>query len=270
MTKVEEIITKMEEFAPKYLAEDWDPVGLSIGSKAQRVKKMLVALDFDANTLEEAKKNEVDFILTHHPGIFSSLKTLNEEDPRRRQYIDLIRSEISLYSAHTNVDAAENGMNDWLAEELGLEKPYQIMQNSYEDELGKLYGMGRVASLEKPLSMEEVVRKVKKAYAVNGVRISNTASQDKIKKVAILGGSGEKYYQEALKHGADLYITGDISYHGGQDMIRDGLSFIDPGHYIENIFVKKMTAILKKWNQEENWGIKILASEKQKDVFKFK
>lgn len=269
MTKVVEIIDKIEDFAPKYLAEDWDPIGLSIGSKDQVVKKMMVALDLDENTLKEAKEKDIDFIFTHHPAIFNSLKTLNEEDPRRKEYIDLIRSEISLYSAHTNIDAAENGMNDWLAEAIGLEKPYEIMDIAYEDSNGKIYGMGRIASLKNPLTISELIKKVKTNYSVKTLRSSNFTMDNKISKIAILGGSGEKYYQQAIDLGAELYITGDISYHGAQDMMRDGLAFIDPGHFIEKIFVEKMTDKLQKWNKEEDWSIEIIPAQSQKDVFKF-
>ena len=269
MTKVIEIIDKIEDFAPKYLAEDWDPIGLSIGSKDQVVKKMMVALDLDENTLKEAKEKNIDFIFTHHPAIFNSLKTLNEEDSRRKEYIDLIRSEISLYSAHTNIDAAENGMNDWLAEAIGLEKPYEIMDIAYEDSNDSIYGMGRVASLEKPLTMPALIKKVKESFSIESLRYSNITTESKLSKIAILGGSGEKYYKQAIDLEAELYITGDISYHGAQDMMRDGLAFIDPGHFIENIFVEKMTEKLKKWNKEENWSIEIIPAKSQKDVFKF-
>lgn len=361
MTKVGQITKKIEEFAPTHLAEDWDPIGLSIGTREQPVRKMMVALDLDSDTLKEAQEKDIDFIFTHHPAIFGSLKTLNEEDNRRKDYIELIRSEISLYSAHTNIDAAENGMNDWLAEAIGLEKPYQLMDFSYGNSFkkltyyiareevevnlhaldkitagelsncnqalyseegiksitntefsqgedfkieliipeifvekimyklfdwhgkaspnfyltaiekeGKSFGMGRVGLLKESLSMKDLVKKVKKAYSVDHLRISNMKLNKKIKKVAVLGGSGEKYYQQALAQDADVYITGDISYHGAQDMMREGLAFIDPGHFIENIFVGKMTSMLKEWNEEENWKIDIIPSTKQEDVFKFK
>lgn len=362
MTTVEEIISRIEEFAPRYLAEDWDPIGLSIGSKNQKVNKMMIALDLDANTLKEAKEKKIDFIFTHHPAIFSSLKTLNEEDNRREEYIQLIRSGISLYSAHTNIDAADNGMNDWLAEAIGLEKPYHLMDFSYEDSFkmltlylseeerektigkidemtagelreynprlynvgevkpdsraelwnlaedektemivpndliddvianlykiysdkvpdfyltpiekqGKSYGIGRVGSLKEGLSINAVIEKVKVAYSIPDLRVANVDLNKKVQKIAILGGSGEKYYKQAQAEGAELYITGDISYHGAQDIIREGLAFIDAGHFIENIFVKEMTELLKKWNQEENWDIEIVPSTRQKDVFKFK
>lgn len=360
MTTVQEIIAKIEEFAPTHLAEDWDLIGLSIGSRQQKVDKMLVALDLDANTLKEAKEKEVDFIFTHHPAIFSPLKTLNEEDSRRNEYIQLIRSDISLYSAHTNVDAAENGMNDWLTDAIGLEKPYQLLDFSYKhafklltvhtsryeftqllerlavsddgglrihnsslynieekidvrvldavslnekfelilpdylvgkaiavlfelsgenppnyflteiEKQGKSYGIGRVGSFEKSVSINELIERVKDAYSIPTVRTANIDLNQKVQRIAILGGSGEKYYKQALAQGADLYITGDISYHSAQDMIREGLPFIDPGHFIENIFVKKMTEKLNTWKEIEKWPIEIIPSTAQKDVFKFK
>lgn len=360
MITVAEIISKIEEFAPPHLAEDWDPIGLSVGNRDQKVKKMMVALDLDANTLKEAKEKNVDFIFTHHPAIFSPLKTLNEEDRRRKEYIELIRSSISLYSAHTNVDAADNGMNDWLAEAIGLEQPYELMDFSYEhsfkkltlygerqklaqtiqvldkltggalreynpilirangeklvetseltmqgeklelimpdylvgivlgklyeidlenradfhltaiEKQGKSYGIGRVGSLKESLSIQTLIERVKKAYSAPNLRTANMDLDKKVQRIAVLGGSGEKYYKQALAQGADLYITGDITYHGAQDMIREGLAFIDPGHFIENIFVEKMTEMLKVWNQEEKWGIEVIPSTKQKDVFRFK
>lgn len=371
MTTVKDITNKIEQFAPKHLAEDWDPIGLSFGSFDKNVEKVLVALDLDANTLKEAKEKNVDFIFTHHPAIFRALDTLNEMDSRRKEYVELIRADIALYSAHTNIDAAENGMNDWLAEALKLEQPFEVLDTSYQSDLkllvlytpfeeaanmraelhqigagqvgdyknvsytsqgtghfipqseanptigennepeeveeervemlfpshllgkivqtiynrhpyeepvyhildigkkDKTYGIGRIGNLKTPATFDEIIEKVKEAFQVPHIRHANMEVDKKIKRVAILGGSGEKYYPQALSKDADLYITGDISYHGAQDMIREGLPFIDAGHFIENIFVQRMTEILETWKQEEQWKIEILPAQTQEDVFKF-
>lgn len=371
MTTVKDITKKIEQFAPKYLAENWDPIGLSFGSYDKEVEKVLIALDFDANTLKEAKQHKVDLLVTHHPAIFRPLDTLNEMDARRKEYIDLIRADIALYSAHTNIDATENGMNDWLAESLGLEQPYEILDTSYQSDLkllvlytpfenavemraalhqagagqvgeyknvsytsqghghfipqseanptigdknepeeveeervemlfpnhllGKIvqtiyekhpyeepvyhildigkkekaYGIGRIGNLKKPISFNEIIENVKETFQLPSVRHANMEIEKKMKRVAILGGSGEKYFSKALEKDADIFITGDISYHGAQDMIREGLPFIDAGHFIENIFVKEMTEKFESWKQEENWAIEIIPAQSQKDVFKF-
>jgi len=372
MTTVEDITERIEQFAPKHLAEDWDPIGLAFGSSQQEVKRMLVALDLDQNTLKEAKEKNVDFIFTHHPSIFSSLDTLNGHDARRREYLELIRANIALYSAHTNVDAADDGMNDWLAEALNLEKPYEVIDTAYQSELkllvlysplneaqdlrqslhkigagnvgdyhnvsytqtgkghftpgeaadpaigdnnksevvseeriemlfpkhllhkviqtvyqkhpyeepvfhildvgkkDKTYGIGRVGSLKEPQLFSEVIDKVKEALDIPAVRVPNVSADKMIEKVAVLGGSGADYYKQALARNANVYVTGDISYHQAQDMIRDGLLFIDAGHFIEQIFVEKMTGKLKAWKKAENWSIDIIPAQSQIDVFNFK
>lgn len=371
MTTVRDITSRIEQFAPKNLAEEWDPIGLSFGSFDNKVNKVLVALDFDKNTLKEAKEKDVDLIFTHHPAIFSALKTLNSHDSRRSEYLELIRSDIALYSAHTNIDSAENGMNDWLAKAIDLKEPYDILETGYQSELKLLalytpledaermrdvlhsvgagqvgdysnvsytatgmgrfkpesnasptigeegkteevkeervemlfpshllgrileaiyknhpyeepvyhildigkkdkdYGLGRLGEFEDAITLEEAIIKVKKAFNLEKVRSANIELDHKIKKVAILGGSGEKYYKQALSKQADLYVTGDISYHGAQDMIRDGLPFIDAGHFIENIFTEKMTEILNQWNKEEEWNVEFIPATSQEDVFKF-
>lgn len=370
MTTIRDITNRIEAFAPKHLAEDWDPIGLSFGSYDKQVKKVMVALDLDKKTLKEAQDKEVDFIFTHHPTIFKSINTLNEHDSRRKDYIDLIRSDIALYSAHTNLDSTLGGMNDWLAEAIGLEGPYQVLDSSYHsvlkllvlytplddakrmrevlhqvgagqvgdyrnvsytlngighftpenkanptigeqnraeeveeerlevlfpadlqsnliraiyqnhpyeepvfhildiDKKDKEFGIGRIGNLPESQMLAEIITKVKNVFNLSHVRIGNTEVDQMIQRVAIVGGSGEGYYKQALNKQADLYITGDISYHGAQDMIRDGLSFIDAGHFIENIFTEKMTAILKKWNEEECWNIEVIPASSQEDVFK--
>lgn len=372
MTTVKEIVDYIETFAPPSLAEDWDPIGLAFGSYNQKVNKMMVALDLDTKTLKEAQEKNVDFIFTHHPPIFGSIHTLNEHDTRRKEYIDLIKSNISVYAAHTNIDMAENGMNDWLVNALSLEEPIEVldttMETSYkllvlyspiEDadsvrkalhkngagqigdytdvsynsrgtgrftpsptanptigyankaeevleerievlvpesiigqmiqtiyevhpyeepvfhlfDIGKKdkeFGLGRIGSLAEPITIEALIERVKEAYHVPFVRYANMDLRKKVKKIAIIGGSGEKYYKKALEKEVDLFITGDVSYHGAQDMIRDGLPFIDPGHFIENIFVEQMTSEITKWKEEENWSLTILPATKQEDVFKFR
>lgn len=369
MITVGQITKQIESFAPKYLAEDWDPIGLSFGSKDKEVKKMMIALDLDQDTLKEAQEKNIDFIFTHHPAIFSPLKTLNEDHSRRKEYIELIRANIALYSAHTNIDAADNGMNDWLAEALGLETPYDVVEKGYQESLKqlvlytphkdaeavkialhqigagqvgdykdvsyttegkghftpqsqadptigetnkaetvaeervemlfpnhllgkiiqtiykvhpyeepiyniidvgqneKIFGIGRVGNLKESISFSKLIDQVKVTYDLPFVRYATADLETEVNRIAVLGGSGEKYYQDALNKGADVFITGDISYHGAQDMIRDGLLFIDAGHFIENIFVEKMTEILKEWNTEYKWDIEIIPTESQTDVF---
>lgn len=372
MTKIKDIIEKMDELAPPHLAEGWDPIGLSFGRRDAEVKRVLVALDVDSQTIQEAKDKQVDLMVTHHPAIFKALKTLNGEDSRRRDYIELIQSDIAVFSAHTNLDAAENGLNDWLADAIGISKASREvvsvnMQTGYkklavyvpeyaaqdvkvalhavgagevgdykdvsytmegigrftpqegsnptEGEIGKeeiikeqriemmlkdkdvsvalkalyqshpyeepvfdlytleqkvdTFGFGRAGRLEEALTVSEVAELLKSVFPMDGIRYGSNEPAKKHEKVAIFGGSGEKYYKDALNKGATLFITGDISYHGAQDMLRDGIDFIDAGHFIEAISVPFIKEYLEKCKEENAWSIEIIETEAQRDLFSY-
>lgn len=268
MTKVRDIVHQIELYAPPSLAEEWDPIGLSFGSYDQEIKKVMIALDLDPHTLEEAVAQNVDMVFTHHPLIFKPVKTLNAEDEKRKLFIRVIREGLAVYSAHTNMDATDGGMNDWLAEKLGLEHIKPLTQS--QDERYPGAGLGRVGYLKEPVPFAELLKVVNELFSPSGMRYGQAAEQQSpVKRIAILGGSGASYYRDALRADADVYLTGDIGYHDAQDMLRDGLSFIDPGHYLESIFIEKMTKQMIQWKQEFGWDIEVLATKQQKDVFKY-
>ena len=115
-----EFIQKFESFAPKYLAEAGDPVGLAVGTLKKPIEKMMVTLDVRPEVVQEAIEQHVDFIFAHHPPIFRPLKNLATDDAQTKMYADLLKNDITVYAAHTNLDVATNGMNTWLADELNL------------------------------------------------------------------------------------------------------------------------------------------------------
>lgn len=119
--KISEIIKVIETIAPKALAEDWDNVGLQIGYHQQLVKRVLLTLDATSEVVEEAVNQKVDLIIAHHPFIFKGLKNLSTDHEKGRLITKLIKNDIALYVAHTNLDKAEFGLNDFLAHKLGLE-----------------------------------------------------------------------------------------------------------------------------------------------------
>lgn len=122
MIKIDQIIEMMAEIAPKNLAEDWDNVGVQVGDTNQPVENVLIALDLNKDVLEEAKEKDCQMIITHHPLIFNGLKTINSQNESGRLIMDLIKHNITLFSAHTNLDIAEGGLNDYLADKLKLNK----------------------------------------------------------------------------------------------------------------------------------------------------
>lgn len=128
-----QIINIMEQFAPTTLAESWDNVGLQIGNHRQDIKKVLLTLDVTPSVAEQAILGNYDLIIAHHPLIFSPLKSLNEDNVMSRMITGLIRAEVALYVAHTNLDIATGGVNDCLAEMLGLESCQVLSPTSYEE-----------------------------------------------------------------------------------------------------------------------------------------
>ena len=136
MPRLKEIINILEAFAPPHLAESWDNVGLMIGNMSCDVQKVLCALDLNQEVIEEAIHLGVTCIVTHHPFLFKPIRSIDLESMQGQMIEKLIRHGISVYSMHTNYDITEGGLNDYLANQLGL-KHIQILDNTYEEKLYK-------------------------------------------------------------------------------------------------------------------------------------
>lgn len=136
MPRLSEIINELERFAPPYLAESWDNVGLMVGNPNQEVHKILCALDVNEQVIDEAIENKVNCVVTHHPFLFKGLKSINLETKEGRIIEKLIRNNISIYSMHTNYDCTWGGLNDVLAQGLGLQD-VKILEKTYEEPLFK-------------------------------------------------------------------------------------------------------------------------------------
>ncbi|MDQ2087240.1 Nif3-like dinuclear metal center hexameric protein [Herbivorax sp. ANBcel31] len=115
-----EIIKYMENIAPERLAESYDNVGLIVGNEKSEVKRIMVCLDVTSKVVDEAVNKSVDLIISHHPTIFKGLKRINEEDIKGKVIYKLIKNDIGVFSAHTNLDVVDGGVNEHLAETLDL------------------------------------------------------------------------------------------------------------------------------------------------------
>ncbi|RAK10359.1 dinuclear metal center YbgI/SA1388 family protein [Halanaerobium saccharolyticum] len=121
MAKVAEVIQLMGKLAPARLAEDWDNVGMQVGDGTQEVKNVLLALDFNQKVLTEAVEKNCQLIITHHPFIFNGIKAIDAQNQSGKLIFELIKNNISLFSAHTNLDIAAAGLNDYLIKKLDVE-----------------------------------------------------------------------------------------------------------------------------------------------------
>jgi dinuclear metal center YbgI/SA1388 family protein len=332
--KCKDIIDRIEDWAPRDIAWERDNAGLQVGSAEREVIKILLALDLTEPVLDEAIRRNCNLIITHHPLLFNPIKKIDTQNNLTSRLIEkLIKNDITLYSAHTNLDFTKDGVSFELASVLGLNEikflkklegnqsklvvfvPSDALSEvsnaifssgggiigeysgcSYRSQgmgtfigsekthpavgekgkfeqvdeirlevisenwkLGKLisemkkvhpyeepafdiyplsnknlnYGIGAVGELNVPMSAEKFL-----SYTAEKMKIQNfrySGNKQSVKTVAVCGGSGSEYLSEALRTGADAYITADVKYHGFQEAL-DNILLIDAGHYETEIF----------------------------------
>ena len=224
--KLNDIINIIEDIAPVNLKEGFDNVGLIVGDREKNITKILLALDCTEEVIKEAKEMGAELILTHHPLLFRKPSTITTDTLLGRKIISLIKNDINLYSAHTNWDSVKGGLNDTLVEILGFNKGI-IMDKSPVDSQA---GIGRVVELTKEMTVLEIINLIKLSLGVKNLRYAGDLNEV-IKKIAIVNGSGQDFFGDAKKHGADLIITGDTTYHFVSDYKEMGLNILDIGHF---------------------------------------
>ena len=234
--KLKDVMGKLEELSPLAMAEEWDNSGLMCGRKDKEVSSVLLAVDATDEVIEEAVLSGADLLLTHHPLIFKSIRSVTEDSLTGRRLLKLIQADVACYAMHTNFDVI--GMADEAADRLGLKDP-EVLEVTFEDSLSK-EGIGRCGDLRVSMSLKECAEMVKEVFLVENVRVYGNL-KDRINRVAISPGSGSHMAEYALKCRADVLITGDIDHHEGIDALACGLNIIDAGHFgIEKIFVSYM------------------------------
>ncbi len=224
--KVKDIYNAIDAFAPFSLAYSWDNVGLLVGDMEREVRKILITLDTDATVVQEAIDNGCDLILSHHPVFFSPVKRIDTSSDTGKMIEYLMKNDISLIAAHTNMDVARGGINNELSQLFGLENVRVLEENPSDPECG----LGRVGELKKEMSLAELAAFTKEVLGVNGVRVAGDVDM-KIKTVAVAGGSCSEVIPLAKAMGAQAVVTGDMKYHETINNVNEGIAIIDAGHY---------------------------------------
>ncbi len=213
-----DIVRPIEELAPLCEQEKWDNCGFSVGDPHAEVSHVLVALDCTEAVVDEAIEKGADMIVAHHPLIFGGVKKISPQTQLGRIIFKAIKNNIVVYAAHTNMDKAAGGVSSVMADKLQLQERETLTPDNF----------GIVGSLPEPVAAEEFIRKVKDAFAVDVVR-SSELLQEKISRVAVCGGSGKSFIGDAMAKGAQVYVTGDITYH--EFYTGKGFMVMDIGHY---------------------------------------
>lgn len=365
---IDDVIKYIEKWAPPGAAWENDNIGVQVGSRQNQVKNILICLELTAKVLQEAKQKKCNLIITHHPFIFKPLKNLDYSQNSSKLLAELIKNDITLYAAHTNLDFTKDGVSYTLAEKIGLsginflefEKrtQYKIVVFVPENDKNKVseaifkagggiignydncsfrssgigsfkgneasnpnigkknnlefvdeirvefiaekwnlnkilkamidlhpyetpaydiysienenlnYGFGAIGELNEAMNKNEFLAHIKRCLSIPGFRYCEGKSQ-KIKKVAVCGGSGSDLFATAIKNKADAFITADIKYHTFMDA-EDKIMLIDAGHYETEIMITdKLKHRLTDLIKESVSDVKVFKYSKSTNPVKF-
>ncbi len=226
MVTVSEILSFMETVAPGYMREEWDRVGLNCGHLDSPVSKVLIALDPFEAVCKEAKEVGAQLLLTHHALLWDN-SFINDTTQTGKNALYLIENHIAHINAHTNLDCAPGGVNDTLAEVLGL-TDISVIEPKGADTQENEYGLCRQGYVDET-SVDDFVQRVKEALGCTGIRYVNGGKP--VRKVAVGGGSCGGFLYNAAKAGCDTFVTADIKYNQFFDARDLGLNLIDAGHF---------------------------------------
>lgn len=216
---IAEFAAVMENIAPKSLAMDFDNVGLLIGTEKRHIRKVLVALDCTAAVAHEAVEMDADLVLTHHPMFLNGIKRIAPDDPDTSTAYILIRNGIGHFAAHTNLDAAQGGVNDAICTLLGIENAVPIPP---ED-------LGRVGSLKTSMPLKDFCTLIEQK--MNTTVLTNGKADVPVSRIACIGGNGGGDIVAAVEAGADTFVTGEVRHHQALLAAELGLNVVVAGHY---------------------------------------
>ncbi len=207
-------IEVIEKLWPVSLAEDWDVVGLVSGSADQEIKSVLLTVDVTSEVVEHAKEVGADLIFAHHPMLLRGVTSIAEDTAKGKVLSELVRSNIAVYSAHTNADSVETGTSAVIAKALGLINSRPLSQSALPTQ-----GIGQIGEIGS-MTLGELASKLNDLLpaTATGVRVAGSFDR-KVSKVALCAGAGDSYSLVALDQGADVFITSDLKHHNSQEIL---------------------------------------------------
>ena len=257
--KIIEVVDALERFAPLPLQEDYDNAGLQVGLTEAEVSGALLCLDVTEAVLDEAIEKGCNLIVSHHPLIFYKLAHLTGGDFVQRVVMKAIKHDIAVVSMHTNMDAAVGGVNYRIAAKMGAKVTGTIGHSkAVSDARGSaVHGSdGIVATFDEPMAADDFIALLKHTFNVECV-MANAMLRRPIRTVAICGGAGDFLLPDAVKAGADAFLTGEMHYHqyfGWEQIIQIAVI----GHYQSEQFTNE---IFREIIEDACPGVRCVLSE---------
>lgn len=235
--QIQSLLSQFEHVYPLELQEEWDHSGLQWGNVTNPLTGVILSLDLTEAVIEQAEKLNCNLIITHHPTIFKPIYSLSAQDPYSAMIIQSLSLGQTVYAAHTNLDVAQEGVNDVLADLMGLEDIKAFGEPTF----------GRYGEIP-PMTETQFFEKVRSVLDVDHLIIYGHS--DHINKIGVAGGAGADLIQNALDLGLDALVTADVKYHEGEAAGRNGLLLVDAGHYetefpILSLLQKKLSDMTK-------------------------
>jgi dinuclear metal center YbgI/SA1388 family protein len=219
VVSVGQAIAALEELWPANTAEEWDRPGLVVGNLETEVTGILLSVDLTESVFAEAKQLGANLIVTHHPYLLRGVSSIAQSTAKGALLSKLVKADVASFAAHTNADVALDGVSASIAATLGLDDVVALTDG----------GHGRVGNLPEPKTASEVVSLLLEHLPKTVRGVSCSASEDLlVSRVALCGGAGDSFIEDAKLSGADIYITSDLRHHVAQDA---GLPLIDVSHW---------------------------------------
>lgn len=262
MAAVKEIYQLIDNFAPFETQMDFDNAGFLVGRGDRAVERVLVALDITKVVVEEAVRRGCQLIVSHHPVIFGGVKSVTDETVTGRVLLALAENGLSAICAHTNLDAAEGGVNDCLAQRLGLTDTVLLEQDG-TDRRGRAYGIGRIGQAHRTgVSGAEYAAYVKEKLGARSVRFEDAGIP--VSRVAVGGGSCGSMLEQVRAAGCDTFVTADVKYDVFLSARAMGINLIDAGHYAtENVVCPALVKLIAQAFPQ----VEVLLSADHREVY---
>jgi len=258
MVIVQDLCDFLEAFAPLALAAEWDNVGLLVGDRAQKVERVMTCLTVTPDVAREAVSGRVDLLVAHHPLPFKPLKRLTADEPAGRILLDLVRAGVAIYSPHTAFDSAVGGINQQLAEGLGL---VDIRPLEVAADMDPSVGAGRFGKLPGNQSLGQVAGQVKQFLKTSNVAVVGDL-QMALSRVAVACGSAGEVLDLAIRSRCQVLVTGETRLHTCYEAAARGTGLLLCGHYASERFgVERLAGIIAgKFS-----GLTVWASREERD-----
>jgi dinuclear metal center YbgI/SA1388 family protein len=254
----------MEGIAPSRLSETWDNSGLQVGSRDWPVRRVWTCLDALPEVVSAACQEQIDLLIVHHPLIFKPLKSVDFNSPAGHIIRMAARHQMSIFSAHTNLDSASGGVNEVLAARIGL-KDLAVLGS----EINPGEGLGRIGVLETAMPLKTFAGKIKQDLGLSGVKFSGPPDLS-VTRAALCSGSGSSMMSDFFASDAQVYVSGDMRYHDARDAEARGRGVIDIGHFgSEHLIAAALADRLNHMFKQHHMPVTVSACDLEKDPFSF-